>query len=183
MKQITLKPINACEKVFNLLEKKKLVRTLKPTRKAITTRTKTGTVDILYTSRKNFGSHRLMCIGKRNTKVQLCYHKDNEDLFFLNPGNIEYKPLYLVFAVDKIDVFLKKLKDDELKNSDFITVKIMYNNINFGFFTVLKNTVHCEITTEDNNKQHPVFFVSESSDLKNNKVPHKNLKFVIFGEL
>ena len=183
MKQILLKPVNSCTKVFNFLEKNKLIKTLKPTKKAVTTKTKTGTVDILYTSRKNFGSHRLMCIGKRNTKVQLCYHKDNEDLFFLNPENIDYKPLYLIFAVDKVDVFLKKLKNDELKNSDFITVKIMYNNINFSFFTVLKNTVHCEITMENDKKQHPVFFVSESSNLKNNKIAHKNLKFVVSGEL
>lgn len=182
MNQITLKPVNACSKIFNLLEQKKLIKLLKPTKKAITTKTKTGTVDILYTSRKTFGSHRLMCIGKRNTKVQLCYHKDNEDLFFLNPDNIDYKPLYLIFALDKIDVFLKKLKNNELKNSDFVTVKIMYNNMSFGFFTVLKNTVHCEITTENDKKQHPVFFVSESSNLKNNKIVHKNLKFVVSGE-
>ena len=74
------------------------------------------------------------------------------------------------------------MKNDELKNSDFITVKIMYNNIKFSFFTVLKNTVHCEITMENDKKQHPVFFVSESSDLKNNKIVHKNLKFFIPGE-
>ena len=182
MKQITLKPVYSCKKIFDLLEKKKLIKPLKPTKKAIATRTKTGTVDILYTSRKTFGGHRLMCIGKRNTKVQLCYHKDNEDLMFLNPGNIDYKPLYLIFAFDKVDVFLKKLKNNDLKNSDFITVKIMYNNMNLSFFTVLKNTVHCEVTTEGNKKQHPVFFVSESSNLKNNKIPHKNLQFGICGE-
>ena len=182
MIQITLKPVNACEKIFDVLERKKLIKTLKPTKKAITTRTKTGTVDILYTSRKTFGSHRLMCIGKRNTKVQLCYHKDNEDLLLLNPFGMEYKPLYLVFAVDKIDAFLKKLKNDKLKNSDFITVKVEYNNEKFSFFTVLKDTVHCEITADEKDKQHPVFFVSESSNLKNNKISHKNLNFVLFGE-
>ena len=181
MKQIILKPVNSCEKIFSLLEKKNLIKTLKPTKKAIATRTKTGTGDILYTSRKTFGSHKLMCIGKRNTKVQLCYHKDNEDLLFLNPDNIDYKPLYLVFSLYKVDVFLKKLKNNKLKSSDFITVKIMYNNVSFSFFTVLKNTVHCELTTEEN-KQHPVFFVSESSNLKNNKIAHKNLQFRIFGE-
>ena len=182
MKQIILKPVNSCTKVFNFLEKRKLIKTLKPTKKAITTKTKTGTVDILYTSRKAFGSHRLMCIGKRNTKVQLCYHKDNEDLFFLNPNDIDYKPLYLIFAIDKIDVFLKKLKNDELTNSDFITIKIIYNDIKFSFFTILKNTVHCEITAENDLKQHPIFFVSESSNLENNKIVHKNLKFFVPGE-
>lgn len=182
MKQIILKPVKASKSVFKLLEKNKLISTLKPTQKALNTRTKTGIVDILYTSRKNFGGHRLMCIGKRNTKVQLCFHKDNEDLIFVNPTNIGYRKLYLVFALDKIDKFAKKLKVEKLANSDFITVEIMYNSSNLSCFTILKGTVHCEITTSDNDKQHPVFFASESSNLKNNKIVHKNLQFSLYGD-
>ena len=32
---------------------------------------------------------------------------------------------------------------------------------------------------KDEKKQHPVFFVSESSDLKNNKIKHKNFNIVL----
>ncbi|MCR4662562.1 MAG: hypothetical protein K5622_01580 [Endomicrobiaceae bacterium] len=172
--QITLKPVKASIKIFKHLEKKGLISVLKPTDKAIKTRTKTGTVDILYTSNKRFGSHRLMCIGKRTKKVQLCYHFDNEDFIFINPSNTDYQKLYLVFALDKIDIFNKKLSENLLSNKDFVAVEIVYNDPNLSFFTMLKKTVHCEVV-KDEDKQHPVFFVTESSDLKNNKIKHKDL--------
>ena len=175
---IKLKPVKPSIKVFNYLEKKGLISVLKPTDKAIKTRTKTGTVDVLYTSNKRFGSHRLMCIGKRTKKVQLCYHFDNEDFIFINPSNVDYQKLYLVFALDKIDVFGKKLSENLLSEKDFVAVEIVYNNPNLSFFTVLKKTVHCEIV-EDENKQHPVFFVTESSNLKNNKIKHKGLTITV----
>ncbi|MBO7610871.1 MAG: hypothetical protein J6T23_01525 [Elusimicrobia bacterium] len=172
--QITLKPVKSSVKVFNYLEKKGLISVLKPTDKALKTRTKTGTVDISYTSNKRFGSHRLMCIGKRTKKVQLCYHFDNEDFIFINPSNIDYQKLYLVFALDKIDVFYKKLSKNLLSGKDFIAVEIVYNDPRLSFFTMLKKTVHCEVV-KDEDKQHPVFFVTESSNLKNNKIKHKDL--------
>lgn len=176
--QITLKPVKSSIKVFKYLEKKGLISVLKPTDKALKTRTKTGTVDILYTSNKRFGSHRLMCIGKRTKKVQLCYHFDNEDFIFINPLNTDYQKLYLVFALDKIDVFSKKLSENLLSSKDFVAVEIVYNDPNLSFFTMLKKTVHCEVV-KDEDKQHPVFFVTESSDLKNNKIKHKDLTITV----
>lgn len=176
--QITLKPVKSSVKVFNYLERKGLISVLKPTDKALETRTKTGTVDILYTSNKRFGSHRLMCIGKRTKKVQLCYHFDNEDFIFINPLNVDYQKLYLIFALDKIDIFNKKLSKNMLNNKDFIAIEIVYNSPNLSFFTVLKKTVHCEVV-KDEDKQHPVFFVTESSNLKNNKIKHKDLSIVV----
>ena len=182
MQNIILKPIKATKKVFDLLEKKKLIKTFKPTENTVTTKKRNGCVDILYTSRKSFGAHRFMCIGKKNKKVQLCYHLDNEDLFFLNPQNTEYAKLYLVFALDKIDIFNKKLKKEVLKNKDFITVEVCFNDPNLSFFSVLKGTVHCEVVDKNDIRQHPVFFVSESSELKNNKIKHNNIEFLIYGE-
>ena len=176
--QITLKPVKSSAKVFKYLEKKGLISVLKPTDKALKTRTKTGTVDILYTSNKRFGSHRLMCIGKRTKKIQLCYHFDNEDFIFINPENIDYQKLYLIFALDKIDVFSKKLSKNLLSSKDFVAVEIIYNDPSLSFFTMLKKTVHCEVV-KDEDKQHPVFFVTESSDLKNNKIKHKDLTITV----
>ena len=176
--QITLEPVKSSIKIFNLLEKKGLISVLKPTNKALNTRTKTGTVDILYTSNKQFGSHRLMCIGKRTKKVQLCYHCDNEYFILINPTNADYQKLYLVFALGKIDVFNKKLSKNLLSDKDFVAVEIVYNDPKTSFFTMLKKTVHCEVV-KDEDKQHPVFFVAESSDLKNNKIKHKDLKIFV----
>ncbi len=181
MKKIIIKPVKPSAEVFRMLEKKGLIRTLKPTKKCVETKTKTGTVDILYTARNCYGGHRLMCIGKRTKFVQFYYHKDNEDFLFLNPQNTDYQKLYLVFAKDKIYTFSAKLRNETLTGKDFTALEIEYNNPDFSFFTVLKNTVHCEVVA-DENKQHPVFFVTESSKLKNNKIVHKNIKFSVCGE-
>ncbi len=182
MQNIVLKPVKSDTKIFDFLEKKGLIKTFKPTKNTLTTKKRNGCVDILYTSRKSFGAHRFMCIGKKNKKVQLCYHLDNEDLFFLNPNNTDYAKLYIVFALDKIDVFNRKLKREILKDKDFVTVEICFNNPNLSFFSVLKGTVHCEIIDKNQQKQHPVFFASEASELKNNKIKHNNIKFLVHGE-
>ena len=183
MQNIVLNPIKSNKKIFDLLEKKKLIKTFKPTEKTLVTEKRNGCVDILYTSRKSFGAHRFMCIGKKNKKVQLCFHLDNEDLFFLNPYNTDYAKLYVVFALDKINNFNEKLKKETLKNKDFTTVEVCFNNANLSFFSVLKGTVHCEIVDGNVQKQHPIFFVSEASELKNNKIKHSNVKFVINGDI
>ncbi|MBQ4179093.1 MAG: hypothetical protein II598_05070, partial [Elusimicrobia bacterium] len=89
-----------------------------------------------------------------------------------------YQKLYLIFALDKIDVFSKKLSKNLLRSKDFVAVEIVYNDPNLSFFTMLKKTVHCEVV-KDEDKQHPVFFVTESSDLKNNKIKHKDLTITV----
>ena len=71
---------------------------------------------------------------------------------------------------------------DILKDKDFVTVEICFNNPNLSFFSVLKGTVHCEIIDKNQQKQHPVFFASEASELKNNKIKHNNIKFLVHGE-
>ena len=96
----------------------------------------------------------------------------------INPLNLNYQTLYLVFALDKIDVFIKKLSKNLLSSKDFVAVEIVYNDPNLSFFTMLKKTVHCEVV-KDEDKQHPVFFVAESSNLKNNKIKHKDLKIFV----
>ncbi len=181
MKSIKLKPVKPSAEVFKSLEKKGLIRTIKPTPKALETKTKTGAVDILYTSKSSFGAHRLMCIGKRNKTVQLCHHSDNEDFMFLNPSQIDFDALYLVLAVDKFEVFCKKLSKNALKDKDFVTLEAVYDDPRFSFFTMLKGTVHCEVV-KDEGKHHPVFFVAESSKLKNNKISHKDIQFIMDGE-
>ena len=125
---------------------------------------------------------RYFADSKRTKKVQLCYHFDNEDFIFINPGNIDYQKLYLVFALDKIDVFSKKLSKNLLSSKDFVAVEIVYNDPNLSFFSVLKGTVHCEVVDKNDIRQHPAFFVSESSELKNNKIKHNNIEFLIYGE-
>lgn len=171
-KEIILKPQKASVRLFDLLEKKKLIKTLKPSRSALETKTRTGAVSRFYTSNPKSGSHTLMCVGKRATEIKLSWHEDNEDFILLNPLDIKFKKLFLVLSVLKKKDFLKKFNSGALCAKDLIAAELEFNNPKLSFFTMLKNTVHCEIT-DNANGRHPVFFVSEPSKLKDFKLPSK----------
>ena len=169
-KEIILKPVKASLKLFEELESKKLIRLLRPTQKTVNTRTKTGAVSRIYVSSEKYGSHLLMCVGKRTTDIRLSYHDDNEDFILLNPLNLKFKKLYLILSLLKKNKFLRKFYSKKLENKDLIAVELEFNNPLLSFFTMLKGSVHCEITDNSKGRQHPVFFVSEPSRLKDNKL-------------
>ncbi|MDR3113076.1 MAG: hypothetical protein LBU09_01735 [Endomicrobium sp.] len=168
-KEIVLSPVKASLKLFKELEKKKLIRLLRPTEKTVKTKTKTGTVSKFYVSSKKFGTHALMCVGKRTLDIRLSYHDDNEDFLLINPSGLKFKKLYLVLSFLKGAQFIKKFLSKKLGKKDLIAVELEFNNPRLSFFTMLKRSVHCEIT-DASKGQHPVFFVSEPSRLKDNKL-------------
>jgi hypothetical protein len=167
-KTIILKPVKASLKLFEELEKKKILRLFRPTEKAANAKTKTGVVSRLYSSSEKSGTHSLICVGKRTREIRLSYHDDNEDFILLNPLNLKFKKLYLVLSWLKKTKFLKKFYSGKLKDEDLTTAELEFNNPALSFFTMLKGSVHCEVT-DGAKGRHPVFFVSESSRLKDNK--------------
>jgi len=179
-KKIILKPVKAAEALFEDFEKRKLIKLLRPSKAAIETRTKTGAVSRFYTSRKEFGAHTLMSVGKRTTEIRLSYHGDNEDFILLNPLGLKFKKLYLVVSFLKKNDFLKKFVSGKLGEKDLTAVELEFNNPKLSFFTMLKHTVHCEVT-DNSEGQHPVFFVSEPSALKDNKLSRKLYDIRISG--
>ncbi len=168
MKKINIKTLKTSSG-FHLLERKGLIRVLRPTAKVLKTRTKTGAVDVHYKSANRFGGHCLLGVGKRNTKIEFSHHPDNEDIILLNPGAKKYKPLFLVVSLLKQAAFLNALKEEKLETKDLAALKLEFNRSETMFFTVLKNTVHCEVTVPGPG-QHPVFFVAEPSNLMMNKI-------------
>lgn len=180
-KEILLIPKKASLNLFLNLEKKKLIRLIRPLRATVETKTKTGAVSRFYTSSEKSGPHTLISVGKRAQDIRLSFHEDNEDFFLINPLNLKFKKLYLVLSCLKKKEFLKKLDSQKITEKDFIAVELEFNNPSLSFFIMLKNTVHCEIT--DNAKgQHPVFFVSEPARLKSNKIKTRNYNIKISTE-
>jgi hypothetical protein len=169
-KEVFLKPVDSSLSVLKKLEKRNIIKLLRPSESAVKTGTKTGSVTRFYVSPARLGGHTLMCVGKRTKKARLTWHDGNEDFFLLNPAGIKFNALYLIAALLKRREFLKKFRAKTLCPKDFLAVKLEFNNPRTSFFTMLKDSVHCEIT-EDKPGQHPVFFVAESSKLKDNKLP------------
>jgi hypothetical protein len=171
-KDIVLIPKKSNLRLFKYLEKLKLIKLFIPTLKTINTKTKTGAVSKFYSSDSKFGTHSLICVGKRTKDIIFSYHDDNEDFLLLNPLSLEFDKLFLIVSTLKKNKFLNKFHNGDLTNKDLIAIELEFNNPALSFFTMLKHTIHCEIT-ENKNGQHPVFFVTESSKLKNNKLKSK----------
>lgn len=176
--EIILKPQKATASLFNRLEKDGFIKILKPSQKALKTKTPTGIVDVFYTSQPRNGAHMLICVGKRNEVVEFSYHDDNEELLLIKPTKLKYKPLYLIIALHKVESFLKKVKAGTLKNADFKAIEVNFNDPETSFFTVLKGTVHAEVTAKGAG-QHPVFFVTEPAQLEYKKIEIKNINFKV----
>ena len=151
------------------LAAKGLIRLLRPTAKVVNTKTKTGAVDYLYRSEPRHGGHCLLAVGKRSTEAIFSYHPGNEDIILINPGRVKYKPLYLIVSYLKPEAFVKTFNKGALEQKDFAAVELEFNRPETAVFTVLKGTVHCEITTPGKGR-HPVFFVSEPAKLKMNVI-------------
>jgi hypothetical protein len=164
MKEIIFKPRKATAGLFKKLEALKLIKVMRPSQKALKSRTRTGVADTFYNSRALNGAHKLVCVGKRTEKIRFSYHKDNEDFLLIKP-KLKYKPLYIIVAREKIKQFPKK----RLSTKDFIAIEAKYNDPDTSFFTMLKGTLHAEVTAAGKG-QHPVFFVAEPSKLKDNKL-------------
>ncbi|MDR3112215.1 MAG: hypothetical protein LBU55_03480 [Elusimicrobiota bacterium] len=169
-KQITLKTHKVTPQLFSHLEKLKLIKLWIPHARVLNSKTKTGAVSKLYSSNPKFGTHALMCVGKRTKHIHLSYHDDNEDFMILNPLKIKYNKLFLIVAFDKKHKFLKKFLNGKIAREDLIAIELKFNDPLLSFFTMLKGTIHCEVTENKENGNHPVFFVSEPSHLKDNKL-------------
>ena len=165
MRYLDLKTVDITPKLMSFLERRKLVRALKPTAKTLKTRTKTGAVDTFYVSSPKYGSHKLICVGKRSTEIKMSYHPDNEDLIIAGPTGSNYKPLILILGLQKSGILERKARSGKLESADFLALRLKYNDFETGLFTLLKETVHCEVTLPGKG-QHPVFFVGEPSRLK-----------------
>lgn len=178
MKTIILRPVEATKKILARLEKKGLIRTLKPTPKILRLSSrKKGGVDILYSSSPRFGSHKLICIRQDDfSEILLTYHDDNEEFLIINNTPLKFKSLYIVIGLQKRRDFERKIKDGSLTGKDIIALRFKYNDPKTGIFTMLKDTPHCQITKPGKGRP-PIFFVTEPSRLTGGliKLPGYNL--------
>jgi hypothetical protein len=161
---LKLKPALISTKILAFLEKKKLIRTFKPTPGVLQPTDTTGIVDLIYASDPQFGSHKLICIGKNATEIRLTTHPDNEEFIIINQSRFRFRPLFLIIGLSGKEDLEKKAGQGKLTAKDFMALQLKYNDYMTSLFVMLKDTVHCEVTVPGK-KNHPVFFVTEPTDL------------------
>ena len=173
MKIIKVKPEKLTQKILQGLEKKGLLKTFTPSKKL--SAKKGPAVEKLYSTDIKYGSHKLICVKKGDIDIEMNWHTDNEDVIAINPAAGKYKPLYFIISLHGRKKFINLVKKGMLKAKDILALEVMFNDPKTCVFTVLKNTVHCEITKNVKGTD-PVFFVTEPTNLVMNTVNMKNIK-------
>ena len=165
MKILKLRPINITPLIISSLEHRGLVRAFRPTPKALRVGEGKCIVEKIYSTARRFGTHKLICVGKNETKITLTTHPDNEDFIVINPTGYKFKPLYLIIGLGAKKDLERKARAGQLKARDIMALRLKYNDPKICAFTMLKDTPHCEVTVPGSGKA-PVFFVTEPSDFK-----------------
>lgn len=174
MKEIKLKPVKITRKLLDKLAKRGLITTLKATPGCL----KESRVDLIYETSAKYGPQKLICVGKKDLNIQMTIHGDKEELLILNSTTKKFKPLYLIIAMDKIDVFNRKVKQGKLKQWDILAVELKYNDPETSIFMMNSKVPHCEVTLPGK-EQHPVFFVTEPVNLSYAVIPTPGYKITV----
>ena len=178
MQILKLKPVMATGKVFAALEKRKLIRRLKATSKVLNARSRKGAVSTIYSSSASSGTHKLICVRVNSSALKFNSHPDNEEFIILKTAAAKFKPLYIIIGLSKSAVLETKARRGSLRDGDFIALRLKYNDPLLSVFTMLKGAVHCEVTSSSKGAG-PVFFVTESSKLKMNRLRLPGYRFEI----
>lgn len=165
MKILQLKPADVTPAILARLERRGSIRTFKPGKKALNVKEGKCVVEKIYSTAPRFGAHKLICVGKNETRIALTTHPDNEDFIVMNPTGHKFKPLYLIIGLDSRKNLERKARDGRLSARDMIALRLKYNDPKVSLFTMLKDTPHCEVTVPGKGAG-PVFFVTEPADFR-----------------
>jgi hypothetical protein len=182
MKTLTLQVRPLTWRILSSLAKRGLVRPLVPTASVVRCRSAGGAVGKIYSSNPRWGTHKLISVRCTTGRVRLNSHGDNEEFILIHPQARSFSPMYMIIGLHKHSVIERKARSQELTEHDFMAFELVYNNPSLSIFTMLKDTVHFEISSRTR-KQAPIFFVTEPSRLKLHmlKVPAYRLEVSVKG--
>jgi hypothetical protein len=175
---LKLKPQTASPKILAFLARKKLIGTLDPPRKVLGSQALNGAMQTIYCSHQRWGSHKLICVKKNSGAIRLNYHPGNEEFILINNNGTKFRPLCIIFGLFKQKELADKLKKNRLSENDFLAVVFPHNDHKSCIFTMLRDTVHCEVALPGQG-QGPVFFVAEPSRLRLSSFKTKGYKLTI----
>lgn len=174
---IILHPIEMTKAVMQELENKNLIIRISPNTVNLDAKPGQTLVDPIYSSSEGSGPHKLMFITvNRMELTEFGTHPDNED--FLLIGDPNFKPLYLVVSLCRMDELDLKIKNKTVSADDFVTLRVKYNDADVSFFTMLKDVPHGEAIGKGEGKAAS-FYVGESRDLIDVDTDLKDFELVI----
>ncbi len=160
---VVLRPVDMNRESMSMLEEKGLIHRIAPGKDIAGPVDGTNLGRSIYDSDERFGGHKLIVatIGATTLRYFGC-HDDNEDVWMLGlPGR---RPMYFVVGTCLVGEFAEKVRAGALAESDFVCLRVRYNDPEASFFVMKKHVPHGEfiIPTDAPN---PSFYVTESANL------------------
>lgn len=160
---IQLKAELVTVELLSKLDEMKLIKVFHPTAKTLSAPAGENIAEELYVSEERFGPHKLIAVGINKDKVRLGVHPDNEE-FLIPLHGTDVKPVYLLICHLKEKELREKDKAGMLDASDFTCLDMYTAPRGAEMFTMLKDTIHCELTVPGEGKLG-CFYVTEPRDL------------------
>jgi hypothetical protein len=118
---------------------------------------------LLYEPKEGYGPHRLISVTvNREGFAGFGTHPDNEEFWLV--GNGDTQPLYLAISFLSEAELAAKIAAGSLEESDFIALRLKYNDPALSFFVMRAGVPHGEAIV-DCKKRPPSFYVTESLTL------------------
>lgn len=163
MKRLEIRPTEMTPKVMAELEARGLIIRLCPQHEEFDAPVGETTWQLMYKPKEGYGPHRLIAIRvNREAFAGFGVHPDNEEFWCI--GNEDTQPMYLAIALISNAEMTGKIKDETLNESDFIMLRIRYNDPEVSFFVMRAGVPHGEAIV-DHGKAPAAFYVTESRDL------------------
>lgn len=161
--RISLKPIEMTDDVMQDLEDRNLIIRLCPNHHELPAQPGETLGETLYESDISHGGHKLIAVTvNRSSFAAFGTHPENEEFLFI--GNPEAKQMYLVISLLRRKELESRIEKNELKEEDFVCLRVTYNNPNVSFFTMLAEVPHGEAVANEEGSL-PSFYVTEPSNM------------------
>jgi hypothetical protein len=160
---IYLRSVEMTGQIMEDLEKRGLIMRLCPKHDELDAPPGETVWELLYTPKEGYGPHRLITVTvNREAFAGFGTHPDNEE--FLLIGDSDTQPMYLVISFLNEAELAAKIAADALVESDFIALRVKYNDPEVSFFVMRAGIPHGEAIV-DCGKKPASFYVTESLNL------------------
>ncbi len=179
--RIQLKAVEMTPEVMQDLENRGLILRLAPGRFAPQVNGNEPPATEVYCSSELYGPHKLIACSLNTTEATKIFgfHPDREEFLFI--GNPDSKPAYLVVALLLKEEFEKKTRTNSLSATDFVALRIKFNDPLVSFFTMNAYVPHGEVTVPGEGSP-ATFFVTESRDIKSEELDLHGYSWDVFED-
>jgi hypothetical protein len=168
MPELRVQARRATPQLMAELEKKGLLRRLRPSERAKAAREGDHVVERIELAAEDTGPWQMLAVTCHRIRLEfMTTHADAESWIFCDAPNV--KPLLYVVSPLPEAEFERRVRANELTPDDILAIELRPNDPETSFFTVPGGVVHDEQTYRGPGRA-PTFYVPEPSRMGYNKI-------------